>query len=745
VSTSGANRRFGKYEILRRLGSDKAGRVFLALDTALDRQVALRIVGQNLQKDPDAAARLLQQVKAVASLTHPNIVVIYDFGLHEGYLFAAMEVLPGESLRAAIEKKPALSLVQRLEIAMAIAKALEHANSRGVLLHDFRPGSIQLLSGEDVKVIDFGISPVEPREGAQGAGLVNLGPYSSPEEVLGLPATVVSNVFSFGVVLYELLSYRKPFSGADAAELRLKIAFEEPPAFDPTHLWIPPALQLLVFRCLAKKPEQRFESFEPIVAELRRLAHGPALELPARGSPGSVADRPEPSQEGGGEEVIFDETEASAPSTALSDLSESAVGEPIRVGSTAASPRGSLPEAREASTAPWTFKVPGKPPSEPAAPEVKPIEELPGGASKSFFLMLLLGAAAVAASLLLATSLTPWLLNKEEPQANSKVFFISTVATNTPALDARAAASATPPSRPLRPDQPAKPLSAAPPPHKEPSHEAAAPEHAIERAPEASLPTPTSIPMQTLPPAQDASVSVSGPQVQTAAAEPTLLEAQPTPVPTAPAFPTPMAPRPKAPPALPPTRKADRRPSPASRTTAPAAPTPTQQPAASPTLQATAEPKPSAIPSSPTSPAAPSLETPRLASEPDLAPSPARAAAEPTAQIPDRTAENRRKIDELLARYKAASEALDTDALRVIWPSLKGKRLKVMEDVFSGYASQRLTINVNRVDIDFGGDTGAVFVTIKRVIQPKEGDRVTEEHTVKIAVRRSGNQWVIAD
>jgi eukaryotic-like serine/threonine-protein kinase len=265
------SQRLGKYELLRKLGAGGMGVVFLAEDRLLGRRVALKVLDQKFQGDEAAIRRFLHEARIAAGLTHPNIVVIYDFGTEQATSFIAMEFLEGENLRSLISRRTPMSLARKLIIALQIAKALEHAHRRGVVHRDVKPSNIQVLPTGDVKLMDFGIAKLASAE-LTGQGVsVGTPNYASPEQVRSLPVTPASDVFSFGLVLYELLTYRRAFTGEDFAALVYRIVYEDPAPYEPQDELIPGSVRELVQRCLAKQAADRYQELQPILRELRAV------------------------------------------------------------------------------------------------------------------------------------------------------------------------------------------------------------------------------------------------------------------------------------------------------------------------------------------------------------------------------------------------------------------------------------------------------------------------------------------
>ncbi len=288
--------RIGPYEILSPLGSGGMGEVYKARDPKLDRRVAIKILPQGLAEDPEIRARFEREAKAVAALSHPNILGIFDFGWDGSRAYAVMELLEGTSLRHLLEEG-AIPPRKALEWAIQIARGVGAAHEKGIVHRDLKPDNLFLTVDGQIKVLDFGLAkPVEqPFDAAStlppgapnrtalsraGAVIGTVG-YMSPEQLRGQPVDPRSDIFSFGVVLYEMLTGRRPFGGASGAESVTAILRDEPPELSGLRGPVPPGLERVVFRCLEKRPQDRFQT-------MKDLAFG--LEAPLSGL-GAMTDR----------------------------------------------------------------------------------------------------------------------------------------------------------------------------------------------------------------------------------------------------------------------------------------------------------------------------------------------------------------------------------------------------------------------------------------------------------------------
>ncbi|HXK10498.1 MAG TPA: protein kinase [Vicinamibacteria bacterium] len=272
--------RLGPYEIVEQLGQGGMGVVFRARDTKLDREVAVKVLPKNLAEDPEALSRFEREAKAVATLSHPNILAIHDFGREEGTLYAAMELLEGETLRQRLHDG-ALPTRKALEIALEIAHGLGAAHDKGVVHRDLKPENVFLLETGQVKVLDFGLARMDPVQGPGGdVATVSLSTepgrvmgtvgYMAPEQVRGKAVDARADIFAFGAVLHEMLTGKRAFRGESPVETLNAILKEDPPSLSESAKTVSPALERIVRRCLEKRPEERF-----------RTAHDLAIALDA--------------------------------------------------------------------------------------------------------------------------------------------------------------------------------------------------------------------------------------------------------------------------------------------------------------------------------------------------------------------------------------------------------------------------------------------------------------------------------
>jgi eukaryotic-like serine/threonine-protein kinase len=274
--------RLGAYEVIDQLGAGGMGEVYRARDLRLAREVAIKVLSAQLSHDPAALARFEREAKAVATLSHPGILAIFDFGSADGVAYAVMELLEGETLRTRLAEGQ-LPARKAIEYATQIAEGLAAAHDRGIVHRDLKPENVFLTTNDRVKILDFGLarqtvipaadetsSPTLSRHTDPGTVLGTIG-YMSPEQVRGQAAGPASDIFSLGAVLYEMLTGRRAFKGDSAAETMHAILKDEPLALNETSASITPAVDRIVRHCLEKRPEQRFHSAHDVAFDLKSL------------------------------------------------------------------------------------------------------------------------------------------------------------------------------------------------------------------------------------------------------------------------------------------------------------------------------------------------------------------------------------------------------------------------------------------------------------------------------------------
>ncbi|HEV2064706.1 MAG TPA: serine/threonine-protein kinase, partial [Thermoanaerobaculia bacterium] len=257
--------RLGPYEILAPIGAGGMGEVYRARDTRLGRDVAIKVLPERLAQSPEALARFEREARVVASLSHPNVLALHDFGQADGLVYAVTELLEGETLGQRIVRER-LAWRRAVEIATAVAEGLAAAHSRGIVHRDIKPENIFLTTDGLVKILDFGLArppivrsedqtsaPTKSMQTAAGTVLGTVG-YMSPEQVSGEPTDARSDLFSLGCVLYEMVAGRRAFGGASPGQTMAAILRDQPPEIAVSGAQVPEGLDRIVTRCLEKNP-----------------------------------------------------------------------------------------------------------------------------------------------------------------------------------------------------------------------------------------------------------------------------------------------------------------------------------------------------------------------------------------------------------------------------------------------------------------------------------------------------------
>lgn len=286
--------RLGPYEILSPLGSGGMGDVYRARDSRLGRVVAIKILPDSFAGDPERRARFEREARAISSLAHPHVCTLYDVGREGAVDFLVMEYLEGESLDARLKRGP-IPLDEALQYAIQIAGALHEAHRLGVVHRDLKPGNV-MITHSGARLLDFGLARLRPVDALSSATttetqtvltahhtLVGTVPYMAPEQLLGREADARSDIFSFGIVLFELVSGQRPFGGDTSASVMAGILEKGAPSLAMHAPAIPPALERIVQHCLAKEPERRWQNARDLELELTWIREGVSIvaEAPA--------------------------------------------------------------------------------------------------------------------------------------------------------------------------------------------------------------------------------------------------------------------------------------------------------------------------------------------------------------------------------------------------------------------------------------------------------------------------------
>ncbi len=304
--TSGT--KLGPYEIQSPLGAGGMGEVYRALDTRLDRIVAVKVLASHLSSSPELKQRMEREARAISSLNHPNICHLYDIGSQDGTDYMVMEFLEGETLAERL-RKGAMPLNEVFKVGIAVAEALAFAHRSGIVHRDLKPGNIMLTHG-CAKLMDFGLAkPLGLRNTGTGSGgapsftaaatlsgpsplsplttagsIIGTIQYMSPEQIEGKEADARSDIFAFGAVLYEMATGKRAFQGKSHLSMASSILEKDPDPISTILPLAPKALEHTVQTCLAKDPEERFQSAHDLKLQLLWLT-GARAESPLAGTP----------------------------------------------------------------------------------------------------------------------------------------------------------------------------------------------------------------------------------------------------------------------------------------------------------------------------------------------------------------------------------------------------------------------------------------------------------------------------
>ncbi len=262
----------GRYRLIAPLGDGGMATIWRAIDEQLDREVAVKLLRPQFSSDPGFTARFKQEARAAGGLSHPNIVGVYDYGTDgpDGEQYIVMELVAGDDLATILRDRGSLSIDDSVRVGIATASALEAAHRKGIVHRDVKPGNILITDDGDVKVTDFGIARAVAEASMTVTG-TTLGSvhYFSPEQARGDEVTGASDVYSLGIVLFEMLTGRRPFEADTAAAVALKRLNEDPPT--PTSMGhaLPPGLEAIVMRAMAREPADRFPDAGALAEALR--------------------------------------------------------------------------------------------------------------------------------------------------------------------------------------------------------------------------------------------------------------------------------------------------------------------------------------------------------------------------------------------------------------------------------------------------------------------------------------------
>ena len=269
-----------KYQVLEKIGVGGFGVVYKAYDPFIKRHVAIKTC---TSEDTETRERFMREAEIAGNLHHRNIVTVYDFGFKDGVPYLVQEYLSGEDLDRKIKRREFLSLPEKLLYLVQIARGLQYAHSRGVVHRDIKPANIRILEDDTAKIMDFGIAKLAQHQEALTQAGITLGTaaYLAPEQIRGGAYDARTDLFSFGVLAFELFALERPFQGAEISAVFYKILNEEPPPLSEKSPDCPPELERIVRRCLEKEPAKRYPGCSELLHDIEALAHRRPLPPPA--------------------------------------------------------------------------------------------------------------------------------------------------------------------------------------------------------------------------------------------------------------------------------------------------------------------------------------------------------------------------------------------------------------------------------------------------------------------------------
>jgi serine/threonine protein kinase len=268
-----------RYRVEARIGQGGMAEVYRGFDPSLDRTVAIKVLLPPFDRDAGFVARFRREAQAAARLNHPNIVGVYDAGAEGDTQYIVMEYVEGRTLASFLAEGGSPSPMQAVELTIPVAFALQAAHEHGIVHRDIKPANIMVTRAGAVKVMDFGIARIQTDATApQTSSVIGTPAYFSPEQAQGQPVDARSDIYSLGCVLYELLAHRQPFSGDTPVAIAFKQVNEMPVPPSEVNPDVPPRLDAVVMKCMAKNPANRYQSAAELIADLERVRAGQEVE-----------------------------------------------------------------------------------------------------------------------------------------------------------------------------------------------------------------------------------------------------------------------------------------------------------------------------------------------------------------------------------------------------------------------------------------------------------------------------------
>jgi len=281
--------KIGKYEIVEELGRGGMGVVYKAYDALMEREVAIKVISDGVLAMPEIKSRFYREARTAGKLGHENITVVYDVSEEDGKPYIVMEYLAGADLGTLLDRGEPMSLQLKLGYAVQICRGLSFSHSHGIIHRDIKPGNIRITGTGRVKIMDFGIAKPESSNLTRTGALIGTPFYMSPEQIQGKKVDKRSDIFSFGVLFYELLTGKKPFAGVEPTSVMFKIVHEEPEKIDDALIEHRNGLRDILLTTLAKDPDKRFQDLaevadllEHVIGELKSGDRRKAQELRIR-------------------------------------------------------------------------------------------------------------------------------------------------------------------------------------------------------------------------------------------------------------------------------------------------------------------------------------------------------------------------------------------------------------------------------------------------------------------------------
>jgi beta-lactam-binding protein with PASTA domain len=259
----------GRYRIERRIGSGGMADVYCAADSQLGRDVAIKMLHRRFARDQEFVERFRREASAAAGLQHPNVVSVFDRGEYDGTYYIAMEYLPGKTLKEVLREEAPLDQLRAIDFTIQILQAAAFAHRRGIIHRDFKPHNVMVGADGQLKVTDFGIARAGASEMTETGSIMGTAQYLSPEQAQGQRVGAQSDLYSIGVMLYEMLTGRVPFGGDSAVSIALKHVGEQPPRLADLRRDVHPRLEQAVGRALLKDPAQRYASADEFIGALQ--------------------------------------------------------------------------------------------------------------------------------------------------------------------------------------------------------------------------------------------------------------------------------------------------------------------------------------------------------------------------------------------------------------------------------------------------------------------------------------------